>query len=380
MHDIVKIIQYFSELSSKVKLSNQLNLMDINILCENQVMRALNMLFDWKLYNANSKLQNAEALDLIDDENCIAIQVTSNTRTSKIKETFTKAQETSFANYQLYMFYLCDTIPPQTKKATEKYNIKALCFNDLVQGFYGNSHKTKEFIRQCVEPTVHEKFREYLHYPNKWSYDDNFGGYYYDFDPNFKIKIGEHNEPNEKYAWLCEIKAISKYYSSASMQYHSIALFCNDSILFETISAGFYQEGLTIMMPDNLFFDYESDLYFDGYFIEDEKRDFEALLTYFFNNKNKTMTYQDFVNTPKVLTYSKPSSEFIPLIFFKNNDDFKKFKSFINECINHFDYEALKNKYHELDNKVCNERDHRNCCFHFWIYDLYYSKFCFLEK
>ena len=87
MHDIVKIIQYFSELSSKVKLSNQLNLMDINILCENQVMMALNMLFDWKLYNANSKSQNAEALDLIDDENYIAIQVTSNTRTSKIKET-----------------------------------------------------------------------------------------------------------------------------------------------------------------------------------------------------------------------------------------------------------------------------------------------------
>lgn len=377
MHDIVKIIQYFSELSSKVKLSNQLNLMDINILCENQVMRALNMLFDWKLYNANSKSQNTEALDLIDDKNHIAIQVTSNTRSSKIKETIDKAKKTPFADYQLYMFYLCDVISPQTKRAIEKYNVRALCFNDLVQGFYGNPHKTKEFIRQCVELTVQDRFREYLHYPNKWSYD-GLGGRYCDFDPNFKIKIEEYNEPNEKYAWLCEIKAISKYSSSASMQYHSIALFYNDSIVFETISADFYQERLTIMMPNNLFFDREKDLYFDGYFIEDENRDFDTLLTYFFNNKNKTMTYQDFVNTPKVLTYDKPSSEFIPLIFFKNNDDFERFKSFIEERIDKFDYEILKDKYYELDRRVLKERDHRNCCFHFWLYNLYYDEFCFL--
>lgn len=374
MYDIDKIIQ------SKVKLSNQLNLMDINILCENQVMRALNMLFDWKLYNANSKSQNTEALDLIDNENHIAIQVTSNIRSSKIKETIAKAQKTPFADYQLYMFYLCDVLSPQTKKAIEKHNIKALCFNDLIQGFYGNSHKTKEFIRQCVEPTVQEKFREYLHYPDKWSYDDNFGGYYYDNNPSYKIKIDSYNWKEYQDYWLCEIKAISKHYPR-KMHKQGIVLFYENTKVFEDTLVQFYEEGLTIALPHHLFCNHEYDLFFDGYLQSNERmEDFSSLLTYFFKDKNKKNAYSDFVNKRKILTYSKPSSEFVPLIFFKNRDEFKRFEYFVNERIDSFDYEDLKDEYYSLDQMVINEREHRFCCFHFWIYDLYYDEFCLLEE
>lgn len=376
MHDIDKIIQYFSELSSKIKLNNHLNLMDINILCENQVMRALNMLFDWKLYNANSKSQNAEALDLIDDENRIAIQVTSNTRSSKIKETIAKAQKTPFSDYQLYMFYLCDVIPPQTKKAIEKSNIKALCFNDLVQGFYGNSHKTKEFIRQCVEPTVQEKFREYLHYPNKWS-QDGLGGYYYDNNPSYKIKIESDWEEYQDY-WLCEIRAISKHYPR-NMLKQDIALFYNDVKVCEDILVEFYEEGLTIALPHRLFCNHEYDLFFDGYLLDSERmEDFSSLLTYFFNHKKNKITYDVFVNQRCILTYQRDSTKFIPLIFFKNRDEFEEFEKFVNERIDSFDYENLKSKYYGLDRVIMNEREHRFCCLHFWVYDLYYDEFCFL--
>lgn len=379
MHDIDKIIQYFSELSSKIKLSNHLNLMDINILCENQVMRALNMLFDWKLYNANSKSQNTEALDLIDDENRLAIQVTSNTRSSKIKETIAKAKKTPFADYQLYMFYLCDAISPQTKKAVERYNIRALCFSDLIQGFYGNSYKTKEFIRQCVELTVQEQFREYLYYPNKWSYDDNFGGYYYDNNPSYKIKIESDWEEYQDY-WLCEIKAISKHYPRKMLK-QDIALFYNDIKVHEDVLVEFYEERLTIALPHHLFCNHKYDLFFDGYLLDSEgMEDFPSLLTYFFNHKNNKITYDDFVNQRCILTYQRDFAKFVPLIFFKNRDEFKGFEKFVNERIGNFDYENLKNKYYGLDRVIMNEREHRFCCLHFWVYDLYYDEFCFLGE
>ena len=93
MQDIVKIIQYFAEISSKIKMSNQLNLLDINIYCENQVMEALNSLYGWKLCNLNAKSQNSTAIDLVDDKNRIAIQVTPDTRNTKIKETLEKIQK-----------------------------------------------------------------------------------------------------------------------------------------------------------------------------------------------------------------------------------------------------------------------------------------------
>lgn len=80
------------------------------------------------------------------------------------------------------------------------------------------------------------------------------------------------------------------------------------------------------------------------------------------------------------MTYSKPSSEFVPLIFFKNRDEFKRFEYFVNERIDSFDYEDLKDEYYSLDQMVINEREHRFCCFHFWIYDLYYDEFCLLEE
>lgn len=90
MEDIIKIIQWFSELSSKIKLSNKLNLTDINICCENDFSQILNNIYNWKLYNINKQCKNAEAIDLIDNENRIAIQITSNTSTKKIKNTIDK--------------------------------------------------------------------------------------------------------------------------------------------------------------------------------------------------------------------------------------------------------------------------------------------------
>ncbi|HEC1809560.1 TPA: SMEK domain-containing protein, partial [Campylobacter lari] len=125
MEDIVKIIRWFSELSSRIKLHNKLNLTDINIYCENDLLQILNIIYDWELCNANERYVNAKAIDLIDDKNCIAIQITSDTSSKKVKDTINKFKETEFSNYEFYMFYLTDDLSSTIKKNISQSNIKS---------------------------------------------------------------------------------------------------------------------------------------------------------------------------------------------------------------------------------------------------------------
>ncbi|HDZ5083137.1 TPA: SMEK domain-containing protein, partial [Campylobacter jejuni] len=331
MEDIIKIIQWFSELSSKIKLSNKLNLTDINICCENDFSQILNNIYNWKLYNINKQCKNAEAIDLIDNENRIAIQITSNTSTKKIKNTIDKFKKTKFSNYEFYMFYLTDDLPNNTKKNISQNNIKSLCFLDLIQELHFNSLKAKKFITEITEKTIIEKFKNYLKYPNQWSFNYKLNIYYNNINPNFRLKLSECNEENEQYSWLCEIKAISKRYQNTKLHYDCIKLFYNDIDLnIQTFSIQFYQEGLTITAPQPLYINDERDLYFYGYITNDERLDIDSLLTYFFNHNANKISYGKFVKTRKNLIYKKCFETWIPLIFFKDYNELENFKKFIN--------------------------------------------------
>lgn len=74
-------------LSKQVELLNAVNLYDINIIAEDFFTGLLNLIFDYKLKNANVVEKNAQAIDLIDEENKISIQVTSDNSNTKIKHT-----------------------------------------------------------------------------------------------------------------------------------------------------------------------------------------------------------------------------------------------------------------------------------------------------
>lgn len=74
-------------LSKQVELLNAVNLYDINIIAEDFFAELLNLIFDYKLKNANVAEKNAPAIDLIDEENKISIQVTSDNSSTKIKHT-----------------------------------------------------------------------------------------------------------------------------------------------------------------------------------------------------------------------------------------------------------------------------------------------------
>lgn len=85
-----EIIEEFGILRNKIEMLSQVNLQDINIISEYHIQEILNILFDLQLTNSNEYKQNFKAIDLQDPINAIAIQVTANSRKSKVQETLDK--------------------------------------------------------------------------------------------------------------------------------------------------------------------------------------------------------------------------------------------------------------------------------------------------
>lgn len=86
---LVKIATYLARFTAEVKGLNEANLYDINIHAENVLIPLLNEVFSLSLQNANVQAKNYPAIDLIDPDNRVAIQVTATADSQKITDTLT---------------------------------------------------------------------------------------------------------------------------------------------------------------------------------------------------------------------------------------------------------------------------------------------------
>jgi len=84
------IIKSLTWLTSQVSVNNKLNLTDINVHSENFYRDLLNLAFGYNLININIIDPNAAAIDLGDEGNKFAIQVTSTSALAKTRRTVTK--------------------------------------------------------------------------------------------------------------------------------------------------------------------------------------------------------------------------------------------------------------------------------------------------
>jgi hypothetical protein len=94
------IINSLTWLSTQVTVQNKLNLTDINVHSENFYRDLLNLAFGWNLININIIDANAAAIDLGDEVNKFAIQVTSTSALAKTRHTVNK-----FIERRLYEKY-----------------------------------------------------------------------------------------------------------------------------------------------------------------------------------------------------------------------------------------------------------------------------------
>ena len=94
------IAENLALLSREVSILNAVNLYDINIIAEDFFPGLLNLIYGYELKNANHLEKNAPAIDLVDAKNRIAIQVTSDNSSTKIKHTIEEFNKNQA--YQLY--------------------------------------------------------------------------------------------------------------------------------------------------------------------------------------------------------------------------------------------------------------------------------------
>ena len=84
---IDRIAELIARFRAEVETLNSQNLYDINVHAENVIIPILNYVYGLNLKNANLEEKNYSAIDLIDYENRVAIQVTSTASSEKVKHT-----------------------------------------------------------------------------------------------------------------------------------------------------------------------------------------------------------------------------------------------------------------------------------------------------
>ncbi|PHU34240.1 SMEK domain-containing protein [Pseudobutyrivibrio ruminis] len=84
---IKNITDNLAILRSQVEIRNAINLYDINIIAEDFYPGLLNIIFNRDYKNANYLEKNAAGIDLYDEKNRLAIQVTSDNTSEKVKHT-----------------------------------------------------------------------------------------------------------------------------------------------------------------------------------------------------------------------------------------------------------------------------------------------------
>lgn len=93
------IEQQINALSLSVKSRGKLNILDYHLHSECFYRDLFNLLFRWNLCNLNEVQQNADAIDLVDTENKIFIQVSATSTKSKIQASLSKIPVDDYKNY-----------------------------------------------------------------------------------------------------------------------------------------------------------------------------------------------------------------------------------------------------------------------------------------
>ena len=96
-------------LENYIAIENSQGFTDINVACENLILGMMNIVYDYNLENYNSKnhIANAKGIDLIDDKRKICVQVSSNHKITKLKDTIENIKGIEYLNdYHLHFFAL----------------------------------------------------------------------------------------------------------------------------------------------------------------------------------------------------------------------------------------------------------------------------------
>jgi hypothetical protein len=111
------IEQHLSTLATRIELRGKLNILDLHLHSENFYLNFFNKLYNWHLENLNAIKQNVEAIDLIDKENKIIVQVSATATKQKVESTLSK----DLISYKDYSFKFISISKDASELRTKKY-------------------------------------------------------------------------------------------------------------------------------------------------------------------------------------------------------------------------------------------------------------------
>jgi hypothetical protein len=105
-----EISERLAILADRIKTNGKLNVLDLNIHAETFYRDLLNSIHGYKLESANISSANVTAIDLIDNENKIVIQVSSTATKEKIETTLNKEKISEYAaeDYKIKFLFIAD--------------------------------------------------------------------------------------------------------------------------------------------------------------------------------------------------------------------------------------------------------------------------------
>nr|WP_320117435.1 ABC-three component system protein [uncultured Marinifilum sp.] len=86
-------------LARRIETRGKLNILDLHLHSENFYLHLLNLLYGYSLENLNAKLQNVEAIDLIDHTNKIVVQVSATCTKQKVESALSKKLLNNYKGY-----------------------------------------------------------------------------------------------------------------------------------------------------------------------------------------------------------------------------------------------------------------------------------------
>ncbi len=157
---IKQINRSLAILRFEIEQLNKINLTDYNIIAEN-FYRDLLKFYGFELKNLNEKKQNANSIDLVDEENKIAIQVTSRNDAKKIHDTIKGFNKPEYDEYKQLIMLLIGK--PKLKYTADFTQKKLFSFdkkediidvNDIIKKFSSYPAKKLESIVDFLESEV----------------------------------------------------------------------------------------------------------------------------------------------------------------------------------------------------------------------------------
>ncbi len=149
------ITDSFALLSREVLFLDDINLYDINIIAEDFFSGLFNLIYGYEF--ENNFIKNLPAIDLADRKNRIAVQVTSDNNSSKIKETIKL-----FLDNHLYRLYdrLIVFILTEKKNYTTDFNTEGKFIFDKKRDIWDIRNLIRDIKKLEVDQI--KKIRDYL--------------------------------------------------------------------------------------------------------------------------------------------------------------------------------------------------------------------------